>query len=794
MLKTFGSPSDRPETGACRNRLGRTPPKQSKAGLAGVFLTLAATILGPLTIFEPALAQAPAATNGTTASPRASAPALPPPAATRPARDTRSGTLLIETAGERIEAPRLGADYDVTVSGPTARTRVTQIFQNPATTHVEAVYVYPLPEGAAVDSLKMIVGERVIIGNIQERQAAKAAYDAAKAEGRKAALVEQERPNVFTNSVANIGPGETVVIQIEYQEPVRQSGAEFSLRLPLVVAPRYNPRPLVQIVDLGAEGWGRSLNDPVPDRDRIEPVTLDPRQSPPANPVTIKVRLAAGFPLGEVKSRYHAIKTEAPDETTRLIALEPGAVPADRDFELTWQSARATTPAVGLFRETVAGNEYVLAFVTPPSADGEQPAKRARELILVVDNSGSMGGTSIVQAKASLLFALKRLTPHDTFNVIRFNHTMETVFPTAVAATPDNIARAMAWVEALQANGGTEMLPALDAALTDPATNGATTVRQVVFLTDGAIGNEHQLLDTIAARRGRSRIFTVGIGSAPNSYLMARASELGRGTFTHIGAVGEVEERMRALVEKLESPVVTGLSLSFGETPADATPSLLPDLHRGEPLVVAAKLSQAGGTLEIKGAIGDQPWVVTLPLDRAADGKGLSKLWARRKIADAEVARTLRSVTLDQADKAILALALEHQLVSRLTSLVAIDHVVSREPGQPLTRADIPLNLPAGWDFDKVFGSRLLHPPREIRADRSRSPGEQARLGETQPTATRLAMAMPPRAQAPIITQGVLSPVPLPATATDAELRLMAGLALLLTGLAMAMLGRRRSA
>lgn len=794
MLKTFGSPSDGPETGACRNRLRRTPPKQSKAGLAGVFLTLAAAILGPLLSSQPAQAQAPATTNSTTASPRASAPAQTPPAATRPARDTRSGTLLIENAhGERIEAPRLGADYDVTVSGPTARTRVTQIFQNPATTHVEAVYVYPLPEGAAVDSLKMIVGERVIIGNIQERQAAKAAYDAAKAEGRKAALVEQERPNVFTNSVANIGPGETVVIQIEYQEPVRQSGPEFSLRLPLVVAPRYNPRPLVQIVDLGAEGWGRSLNDPVPDRDRIEPATLDPRQSPPASPVTIKVRLAAGFPLGEVKSRYHAIKTEAPDEATRLIALEPGAVPADRDFELTWQSARAKTPAVGLFRETVAGNEYVLAFVTPPSADGEQPAPRARELILVVDNSGSMSGTSIVQAKASLLYALKRLTPHDTFNVIRFNHTMETVFPTAVAATPGNLARAMAWVEALQATGGTEMLPALEAALTDPVSASAKDLRQVVFLTDGAIGNEHQLLDTVAAQRGRSRIFTVGIGSAPNSYLMARASELGRGTFTHIGAVGDVEERMRALFEKLESPVVTGLSLSFGGTSADATPGLLPDLHRGEPLVVAAKLSQPGGTLEIKGAIGDQPWVVTLPLDRAADGKGLSKLWARRKIADAEVARTLRNVTPDQADKAILALALEHQLVSRLTSLVAIDQVVSREPGQPLTRADIPLNLPAGWDFDKVFGPRRLQPPTEIRADRNRSPGEQARVGEAQPTATRLAMATPPRPQAPVVTQGVSQSVPLPATATDAELRLMAGLALLLASLGMAMLGRRWS-
>ena len=174
--------------------------------------------------------------------------------------------------------PRVGTDVDIAVSGPTARARVTQIFRNPTEGWVEAVYVYPLPEGGAVDSLKMVIGDRVVIGDIKERKEARAIYEEAKAAGRKTTLLEQERPNLFTNSVANIGPGETVLVQIEYQEPVRQSADSFSLRVPLVVAPRYNPKPVVQTVDFapGGQGWG-TAGDPVPDRERIEPPVLDPR-------------------------------------------------------------------------------------------------------------------------------------------------------------------------------------------------------------------------------------------------------------------------------------------------------------------------------------------------------------------------------------------------------------------------------------------------------------------------------------------------------------------------------------
>ncbi len=446
---------------------------------------------------------------------------------------------------------------------------------------------------------------------------------------------------------------------------------------------------------------------------------LDPRTNPPINPVAITVRLQAGFGLGEIKSHHHAITTEILGDDTRVIRLDEKVVPADRDFELTWTPAATAAPSVGLFREHVGNADYLLAFVTPPVLADATRQPRPRETVFVIDNSGSMGGTSIVQAKASLLYALGRLKPSDRFNVIRFDHTMDVLFPDTVPADAAHIGRATAFVSALQAQGGTEMVPAMRAALDDKRDTDQDFLRQVVFLTDGEIGNEQQLFDTIAAMRGRSRVYMVGIGSAPNSFLMTRASEIGRGTFTHIGSVEQVETRMRALFDKLENPVVTGLTATYsGE--ADVTPGVLPDLYRGEPLVLAAKVGSLAGTLEIKGRIGDRPWVVRLPVAGAAPGPGVSKLWARRKIADAEVARTLREATPAETDRRVLDLALDHHLVSRLTSLVAVDATPSRPDGARLSRTELPLNLPAGWDFDKVFGERPSLPPSPRRGSRRR--------------------------------------------------------------------------
>lgn len=660
--------------------------------------------------------------------------------------EARSGSLMLRSGSGFVEAVRLGTEVELTISGPVVRARVTQAFRNTTAGWVEAVYAYPLPEDGAVDALKMVVGRRVIVGEIKPRGEAQQMYEAAKTAGQAAGLVEQERPNLFTNSVANIGPGQTVLIQIEYQAPVRMQGGAYSLRVPLTAGPRYTPTT--------ATSAGR---DPVPDRARIARPVDDPRDGK-INPVSIRVTLQPGFRLGAVESPYHRmVEQPAAGRDGRTLRLAEGAVPADRDFELRWRPADPGAPQAGLLRERVGGAEYLLAYLTPPSTPPRR--ERPRETVFVIDNSGSMAGPSMPQAKASLDYALSRLRPGDRFNVIRFDDTLQVLFPDTVPADPAHVAEARAFVRSLEASGGTEMVPAMRAALRDPRPGDGRYLRQVVFLTDGEIGNEQELLEVLAAGKGRSRVFTVGIGSAPNSFLMTRAAEIGRGAFTHIGSPEEVDADMRELFAKLESPVVTDLKAEMvGGGAVDWAPATLPDLYRAEPLVLAGRATALGGRLRISGTVDGSPWSTELRLAEAEAGAGLSKLWARRRITDAEVARTLGRIDDAAADARVLKLALEHGLVTALTSLVAVDRTPSRPAHLPLTREDLPMNLPAGWDFDAIFGAA-------------------ARDG---------AIPAPPQ------VLDAAGNVLLPGTATDAELRMLAGALLLLMSLALAAAQRRR--
>jgi len=685
--------------------------------------------------------------------------------------DMTSGSLLLKSKeGKYLEAPRLGADYSVSVSGPTGRTVLTQRFTNPANGWVEGVYVFPLPESAAVDTLKIVSGNRVIVGEVREKQEAKVIYEEAKRAGQTASLLEQERPNIFTNSVANIGPHETVVVQIEYQETIHQSNGTYSLRLPLVVAPRYNPSPIVQTVDFNANGYGIAVNDPVPDRDRISPPVLDPRKNDPVNPVTISVDLSAGFALADVTSHHHSVKMETIDDTHRKLVLDGAEVPADRDFELTW-TAKGTAPQVGLFRETIQGKDYLLASVTPPSVPATGPVK-PRETVFVIDNSGSMDGPSMQQAKDALLQGLDTLKPQDHFNIVRFDDTYDVLFNGAVPANKEYLDQARAFVSALQANGGTEMVPALKAALIDAHPQDAGTLRQVVFITDGAIGNEQELFATIGQGRGRSRIFMVGIGSAPNTYLMTRAAEMGRGTFTLISEVDQVKSRMEELFNKIGQPVVTGLTATLDGSSAVLSPSQLPDLYRGEPVLMMAEATALKGTLKVDGMIGDTPWSVSLPVSAAAQGKGISKLWAHRKVAEIETAATLNQISTEEANKQVLAVALAHQIVSSQTSLIAVDKSPKRPAKMPLTRADVPLNLPAGWNFEKVFGKDVPAP----------LPGPARERDAAADPYVQLAVASAP------VTTNAPQQVALPQTATPAGLLAIVGALLAMIALAFRLL------
>ncbi|AGB75713.1 MULTISPECIES: marine proteobacterial sortase target protein [Rhizobium] len=700
------------------------------------------------------------------------------PAAFVTPNEMGTGSLLLQTKdeGKYIEAPRLATDVDLDVNGPTARAVLTQAFENTTDKWVEALYVFPLPEDSAVYSLKMIVGNRVVVADIKEKQAARAIYEKARREGKKASLVEQQRPNIFTNTVANIGPHEKIVVQIEYQQSVRLADGRFSLRVPLVVAPRHNPQdasPITQQADLKA-GWGhfkQSSSREVSNQPISTPLMVPGGDR--ANPVTLKVNLNAGFPLDDVKSLYHAVKIDKVNDAGRRITLD-GDATADRDFVLEWSAIASNMPSVGLFREHVGKDDYMLAYVMPPAV--ATPQKAGREVVFVIDNSGSMGGTSIEQARASLDYALSRLEPNDRFNVIRFDNTMTKFFPDSVMATAENIASARRFVTGLEAAGGTEMLPPLQAALDD--SHQANGLRQVVFLTDGEVSNEQQLLDAIAKSRGRSRIFMVGIGSAPNTYLMSRAAELARGSFTHIGSVAEVNERMRALFDKLENPAVTDVAAAFSEKNVSLSPNLLPDIYHGEPLVLAARMGKAAGTLTVSGKIGDRPWTISLPLDQASNAKGISKIWARRQIDDAEVNLTLGKITQADADKRILQLALDHHLVTRLTSLVAVDTKRLRPTNAPLTQADIPLQLPAGWDYNKLLG---IDATRDAKADTRHLQAADKSRGVDDD------------AELEPISAPAQASVPLPQTATPGMLLILQGLLALLCGASLLFLASRRS-
>jgi Ca-activated chloride channel family protein len=566
--------------------------------------------------------------------------------------EATSGTLFLKSGGSYVVAPTVDTTVDLRVNGIIARGHVAQRFRNSQSSCVEAVYVFPLPDDAAVDTLKMIVGERVIEGEIQPRKKAEATYQQAKSEGRKASLLTQERPNIFTASIANIGAGEEVAVTIEYQQTVAYADGVFSLRFPMTVAPRY-----------------RGVN----------PAVILPGDVRPQNKVNLMVDLDAGVPIRTIESAYHKVTKTVISGSRYTVALDD--VVADRDFELRWHPDAGSEPSSALLTQ----QGYALLMVMPPAVSAG--ARMPKEAIFIIDTSGSMEGTSLSEAKEALLLALDRLEPHDRFNVIEFNSVTNSLFNGAQPATPEGVTRAKQWVQRLNANGGTEILPALTVALEDPSPTD--DVRQIVFMTDGQAGNENECFELIKSKLGRSRLFTVGIGSAPNSHFMRDAARYGRGTFTYISNTAEVLEKMTALFAKLESPVMTNVELRFDDPTAEAWPQRVPDLYAGEPLVVAVKLANLNGRVIVSGTRGTEEWhhvhsaAESFASPDATD-RGIGRLWARRKMESLS------------DELAITNLALEHHLVSQFTSLVAVDKTPAAELKNCET-LEVPVNLPKGW-------------------------------------------------------------------------------------------------
>jgi Ca-activated chloride channel family protein len=522
------------------------------------------------------------------------------PAAVTP-NSTKAGTLLYPTGtpGQYRAAPQLETEVAIQVTGLIARTRVSQLFHNPGGDYVEGIYVFPLPEKAAVDRLEMRIGDRLIEGQVKEREEARKTYEKAKSEGKKAALVEQLRPNLFTNAVAHIGPDDFVRVTIEYQQTLAYENGEYRLRFPLTVTPRYEPK---------VQG---AAHEAMPDAPKT--IEADAMLRPVVehdcgglvNPVDIAVTIDAGVPLGRVEASYHDAIVEKQAGTRVIVALAREQEEADRDFELVWTIAPGATPQATLFTENVAGADYGLLMVVPPQPTASEKAtvveERAgsnqithfpRETVLIVDTSGSMAGVSMEQAKAAVLYALATLKGTDRFNIIEFNSILRPLFPDALPATPENLKHAKAWVSALKAGGGTEMAPALKFALNGRDSPGV--LRQVIFMTDGGVSNEDELFRLIAERLGTTRLFTIGIGSAPNSHFMTKSAQFGRGTFTYIGDVREVEEKMAKLFAKIEAPVLKDVAIRWTDgSDVETFPPRVPDLYLGEPIVVSAVFNRS---------------------------------------------------------------------------------------------------------------------------------------------------------------------------------------------------------
>ncbi len=626
-----------------------------------------------------------------------------------------AGTLLYTSAGGvYASTPPLSTDIQISIAGVVARVSVVQRFANTGGEFTEAVYALPLPDDAAVDRLTMKIGDRVVEGEIREREAAEHVYSAARAAGQRASLVRQNAPNLFTTAVANIAPGEAIEITIEYLQTARFDNGEFSLRVPMTYTERYGVDTLAEPSRLDAladSGLTRGANSafaasavgstfsgarvagyPAPPVSAATGDAGDASRAAPPLEAGVHVALAPAFPLVDVVTRGHDSRVDVGRDVYNIETVTP-RVPMDHDLVIAWRPVVGPKPTVAALSETVGDTTYALLMLLPPQNTlgwRTQP----RELICVVDTSGSMAGQSISQAKTALANALDRLTPADRFNVIQFNSWTSQLYPESVPLTAESRAQALEWVAGLQANGGTEMEPALRAALEPPAPQGY--LRQVIFMTDGGVADETQLFRVIKSDLHDARLFTIGIGSAPNSFFMRKAAQYGRGTFTYVGSTADVEDSMRELFEKLEHVALTDVLVDWPAA-AELYPPQVPDLYAGEPLVVAASFPSGDGKpveLTAFGRVAGAPWQQAVTADTVAL-RGISTLWARRKIEHALDSR-VDGVSAELIRKIVLDVALEHKIVSPYTSFVAVDREPARSSSQTLGRRSVANMAPAG--------------------------------------------------------------------------------------------------
>ncbi|WP_440877494.1 marine proteobacterial sortase target protein [Thalassotalea sp. PLHSN55] len=656
-----------------------------------------------------------------------------------PFDDIKSGSLFYQNeAGYQAQLAQ-NTEFNISVNGLVTRVDVTQHFLNSSPDWLEAVYVFPLPENSAVDKMTMLIGERKVVGKIKEKKQAQKIYQQAKTQGKKASIVSQQRPNMFTTKVANIAPGEKMSIHISYLQQVHFQDGQFSLRLPLTITPRFLAKQIpmalptaqklpeqqtIEIPDISIDD-SANLGWAVIDAAEISPpqkyypfihqlgqqldhqLAQEQRQGSAQQTATISASIDLGLPIESLASLYHPI-VQSQHKQTLTLGLKQERIGLDQDFVLTWQVKANQQPQAAFFKTAQTDADYGLLMLVPPK--GEFLKALAKEVVVIVDTSGSMSGVSIKQAKKALAYALSKLSQQDRFNIIEFNDSSQRMFVKSQLASKENIRFAQQWLSMLSAGGGTNMYPAIESALT--TTEQASYYRQVIFITDGAVGDEASLFSLIENKLGSTRLHTVGIGSAPNSYFMSQSAALGRGSYRYIGDVNEVQQQINRLFDDISQPVLTDVSIKFqanstkgniakGNAVSDTAsaieyyPDHIPDLYASQPLMVSAKMPKnIGEYLLVQGKLNQQRWQQKVRISQAKQQNGIASLWARAKIS--ALSHALRrekmqargsdnnQTTVDGIIAHITELALAHQLVSAYTSFVAVEEKVSRESKQTL--------------------------------------------------------------------------------------------------------------
>lgn len=622
-------------------------------------------------------------------------------------QDARAPELYARRSGGLELVPMVDLQVDLEVSGPLIYGRVVQSFENPFPEPIEAIYVFPLPERGAVHAMEMRIGERRILSQVHEREEAHRVYENARATGRKASLVEEERPNLFTTSVANIGPGEVVHVELGYIDEVDRAGSTFSLCFPLTVTPRYTP---------GIVGWAQDdagawhpVSDQVADAQRITPpfVLIDDVPSvvraasttaPDDHPeVRLDVWLQPGVPVSGIRSVSHELEVVPArpevDGSAPAWRIRPEeSIRPDRDFRLQWEADTEAGVAGSVLMGHQGGETFALAMLVPPERGRGSMRRLATQTLFVIDVSGSMAGPSIRQARTALVGALERLDEGDSFDILCFNDSSRLYARQFQVATPENVERAVAWARGLDATGGTEIHAALvrglDLLERHPA--GGERQQRLVFLTDGAVGNEAQVLETVRARLSGRRLHSLGIGPAPNRYLLREMAAAGHGLCDFVSTDDEAINLIDAFLRRISHPVWTDLELEWVGIEVDQPfPQTLPDLHLGEPIVVTARVREIGadGTPETREAgeghpprvilrrRGETKALIEMPVVRVPEqNPAIGVRWGRHEV-DRLLAEWQRHGQDTETRSHVIQVATRFGLITPFTSRVAVEEV-----------------------------------------------------------------------------------------------------------------------